>query len=112
LPAWPTDMGLNSRCDWVFLSERELSSRFVMSRPPQRGTKTLKPRCVLVAITFLALMSVTPAFAAPREIEEFCFEQAQRATLPYRRGAWEAFMANCIADLTPTPTKERKYRKY
>ena len=24
----------------------------------------------------------------------------------------EAFMANCIADLTPTPTKERKYRKY
>jgi hypothetical protein len=85
---------------------------FVMSRPPQRGAKTLKPRCVLVAITFLALMSVTPAFAAPREIEEFCFEQAQRATLPYRRGAWEAFMANCIADLTPTPTKERKYRKY
>ena len=77
-----------------------------------QGAKTLKPRCVLVAITFLALMSVTSAFAAPREIEEFCFEQAQRATLPYRRGAWEAFMANCIADLTPTPTKGRKYRKY
>jgi hypothetical protein len=76
------------------------------------GAKTLKPKCVLVAITFLALMSVTPAFAAPREIEELCFERAQRATLPYRRGAWEAFMANCIADLTPMPTKERKYRKY
>ena len=38
------------------------------------GAKTLKPKCVLVAITFLALMSVTPAFAAPREIEELCFE--------------------------------------
>ena len=47
-----------------------------------QGANTLKPRCVLVAITFLALMSVTSAFAAPREIEEFCFEQAQRATLP------------------------------
>jgi hypothetical protein len=67
---------------------------------------------VLLAITFLALISVTPAFAAPREIEEFCFEQAQRATLPHRRAAGEAFMASCLADLTPTPTKERRYRKY
>ena len=67
---------------------------------------------MLVAVTFLALMRVTPALAAPRGIEEFCFEQAQRATLTYRRGAWEAFMANCVADLTPTPTKKRKYRKY
>jgi hypothetical protein len=25
---------------------------------------------------------------------------------------WEAFMANCRADLAPTPTKQRKYRKY
>ena len=72
----------------------------------------MKPKCVLVAVTFLALMSVTPALAAPREIEEFCFEQAQRATLTLRRGAGEAFMANCVADLTPTPTKKRKYRRY
>jgi hypothetical protein len=72
----------------------------------------LKPKCVLVGVIFLPLMSVTPALAAPREIEYFCFEQAQQATLPLRRGAWEAFMANCIADLTPTPTKKRKYRKY
>jgi hypothetical protein len=69
----------------------------------------LKPICVLVAVTFLA--SVTPASAAPWEIEAFCFEKAQQATLPFRRGAWEAFMANCIADLTPTPTKKRKYHK-
>ena len=68
-------------------------------------------RCVLVAVTFLVSMYATPASAAPREIEALCFEKAQKATLPLRRGAWEAFMANCIADLTPTPTTKRKYRK-
>ena len=78
---------------------------------PMNNAQRLLVIAVLVAITFFSTMSVTPAFAAPREIEEFCFEQAQRATLPHRRGAWEAFMANCIADLTPTPSKERKYRK-
>ena len=71
----------------------------------------MKPKFVLVAVTFLASMSVTSASAATWEIEAFCFEKGQRATLPFRRGAWEAFMANCIADLTPTPTKKRKYRK-
>jgi hypothetical protein len=68
--------------------------------------KMLKPKCVQVAATLLTLVSVTPASAAPREIEDFCFEQSQQATLPYRRGAWEAFMANCIANLTPAPTKQ------
>jgi hypothetical protein len=76
-----------------------------------RGSKTLKSKCVLVGVAFLPLMSLTPALAAPRDIEYFCFEQAQQATLPLRRGAWEAFMANCIADLTSTQTKKRKYRK-
>jgi len=71
----------------------------------------LKPKCVLVAVPFLALLSVTTASAAPREIEALCFEKARQATLPLRRGAGEAFMANCIADLTPEPTKKRKYRK-
>jgi hypothetical protein len=74
--------------------------------------KTLKSKCVLVGVTLLPLMSVTQMSAAPREIEYFCFERAQQATLPLRRGAWEAFMANCIANLTPTPTKRRNYRKY
>jgi hypothetical protein len=87
-----------------------LLSNFQESRQ-QRGAKTLKSKCVLVGVTLL-LMSVTPASAAPREIEYFCYERAQQATLPLRRGAWEAFMANCIANLTPTPTKKRKYRKY
>ena len=57
-------------------------------------------------------MSVSQTSAAPREIEYLCFERAQQATLPLRRGAWEAFMANCIANITPTPTKRRNYRKY
>jgi hypothetical protein len=30
--------------------------------------------------TCLTLMSMTPASAAPREIEDFCFEQLQQAT--------------------------------
>ena len=42
---------------------------------------------VLVTITFLALMSVTPAFAGSRENEGFCFEQSQHVVLPLRRGA-------------------------
>jgi hypothetical protein len=72
----------------------------------------LKPKYLLVGVAFLPLMSVTPASAATREIEYFCFRQVQQATLPHRRGALEAFMANCIANLTPPPTKQRKYRKY
>ena len=66
----------------------------------------LKPKSVLLAVTLPAMVSVTPASAAPREIEDFCFDQSQQATLPHRRGAWEAFMANCIANLTPAPTKQ------
>jgi hypothetical protein len=52
---------------------------------------------VLVAIACLALMSTIPALAAPRQIEDYCFEKLQQATIPLRRGAGEAFMANCIA---------------
>jgi len=73
----------------------------------------LKTKCVLVGSIFLSLMSATAASAASKEIEDFCFEQLQKATLPLRpRGAEEVFMANCIANLTPTPTKKPKYRDY
>jgi hypothetical protein len=70
-------------------------------------------KCMLVGTIIVPfLMSSTQASAAPRGIEYFCFEQLQNATLPHWRGAGEAFMANCIADLTPpTPTKKSKYRK-
>jgi hypothetical protein len=46
--------------------------------------KMLKTKCVQVAVTLLTLVSVTPASAAPREIEDFCFEQSQQA-VPARR---------------------------
>ena len=64
-----------------------------------------------VAIIFLALISVSPAMAAPPEIEDFCFAQA--AQIHFNgRGEREAFMARCIADLTPTPpAKRRTYKK-
>jgi hypothetical protein len=69
----------------------------------------VKPECLLVAV--LATASVTPALAAPRQIEDLCSEQARHVTFSYR-GDYEAFMANCIANHTQTPTGKRKYRKY
>jgi len=72
----------------------------------------MKPECLLVAVvTCLAMMSVTTALAAPRQIENLCSEQARHVTFSYR-GDYEAFMANCIANHTPSPTGKRKYRKY
>ena len=72
----------------------------------------MKPEIVLVAVIIcLAMMSVTPALAAPRQIENLCSKLARHVTFSYR-GDYEAFMANCIANHTPTPTGKRKYRKY
>jgi len=67
-----------------------------------------------VPIICLALISVTPALAAPPEIEDFCFAQIEKVRPPLSssRGDREAFMANCIADHTPTPpAKRRSYKK-
>jgi hypothetical protein len=72
----------------------------------------MKLKCALAAVTLLALTSAPPALGASWQIQAYCSEKAQQATLPFRRGAGEAFMANCIADLTHlTPTETRKYRK-
>jgi hypothetical protein len=73
----------------------------------------VKTECVLVAmVSCLVSMSMIRASAAPREIEDFCLEQLQQATVPHRRAAGEAFMANCIANLTAVPMRTRKYRKH
>ena len=64
----------------------------------------------LITVTCLALMNVSPAFGAPPEIENFCWAQAAQIRFN-GRGEREAFIANCIGDLTPTPTKRRKYRR-
>ena len=66
---------------------------------------------VPLAITCLALIVATPpALAAPPEIEDFCWAQAAQIWFN-GRGEREAFIANCIADHTLTPTKRRKYRR-
>ena len=72
----------------------------------------MKLECALTVVTSLVLMSLIPAMSAPRQVEDFCFQKLQQATLAYRRGAGEAFMANCIANNTPMPTKKPKYRKH
>jgi len=72
----------------------------------------VKPEFVLVAVvTFLAMMSATPALTASSQIQDYCSNQAIRANATFwHRGDREAFMANCIANLTPTPTGKRKAR--
>ena len=77
---------------------------------PQRAN--VRAKCLLVAMaTCLAMMSVIPPLAAPRQVEDFCFEQSRHVRI-YGRGGYEAFMANCIANLTPTPTGKRRHHKY
>jgi hypothetical protein len=52
------------------------------------------------------MLGATQAFAAPQQIEEFCFAQAAQIWFN-GRGDREHFIANCIADLTPTPPAKR-----
>jgi hypothetical protein len=70
----------------------------------------MKSKCVIMAVACSGLMSVTPALGAPPEIEDFCWAQAAQIRFN-GRGEREAFIANCIADHTPTPTKRGKYRR-
>jgi hypothetical protein len=76
--------------------------------------KDVKPEFVLLVVICLATMSVTtPALTASRQIQDFCSKQALHANATFwHRGDYEAFMATCIANFTPTPTGKRKYHKY
>jgi hypothetical protein len=56
------------------------------------------------------LMLATPAVAAPPEIEELCWFQAAQIRFN-GRGEREHFIANCIADHTPTPPTRRPNKK-
>ena len=62
-------------------------------------------------IICLALVFVTPAFAAPQWVEDLCWDKA--APIWFNgRGQREAFIANCIADHTPSsPAKRSRYKK-
>jgi hypothetical protein len=99
--------------EWCRLAPDDIVALRALKAPKLRAEeKTWKPEFVLVAVvTCLATMSVTPALTAPRQIEDFCSKQALHVRF-WHRGDYEAFMANCIANLTPTPTGKRKYRKY
>ena len=59
------------------------------------------------------VLSTTPALAAPPEIEDFCFAQLEKVRPPLVQAeAQGAFIANCIADLTPyPPAKRNRYKK-
>ena len=71
----------------------------------------MKRKSVMMAVVYLALMSVTPALAATPEIDDFCFYQAAQIWFN-GRGDREHLIANCIADLTPTPQGKRsRYKK-
>jgi hypothetical protein len=60
----------------------------------------------LAAITCLVLIASTPALSAPPWVEEYCWAQAAQIRFN-GRGEREHFIANCIADLTPTPSAKR-----
>jgi hypothetical protein len=71
---------------------------------------------LLAMVVAGVIPSVTPALAAPPEIEDFCFAQIAKGIAPplnsAGRGEREAFMASCIADLTETPPPKRsRYKK-
>ena len=73
--------------------------------------KILQRKSVMMAVAYLALMSVTQALAAPRHIEDYCFSQAAQIWFN-GRGDREHFIANCIADNTPEPPAKRSpYKK-
>jgi hypothetical protein len=66
---------------------------------------------VAVAAIPCSFLIAAPALSAPPSVEAYCRSKALDANLA-GRGDGEAFMARCIADLTPTPTGKRgKYKK-
>ncbi len=67
---------------------------------------------VFAAIGVLVLIGTVPASAAPRELERYCFNKAQHVRPALRADEQEHYIANCIADHTPTPgSKPRAYKK-
>lgn len=64
-----------------------------------------------LAFLVLILIGAGPARSAPPWVEDQCMARAAQIQFS-GRGDREHFMANCIADLTPTPpAKRRTYKK-
>lgn len=59
---------------------------------------------IAVTLTFVVLSN--HALAASPKPADICFNKASQKSFNYR-GEREQFMANCIADLTPSPAAER-----
>jgi hypothetical protein len=64
----------------------------------------------LTALICLFLTGATPALSAPQSAYDYCWAKA--APIRFNgRGEREAFMARCIADLTPAPSAKRNRSK-
>jgi len=74
-------------------------------------THVMRMKYPLAIMSALVLVGVGPAWSAPPSVENYCMARASRIWFN-GRGDREHFMANCIADLTPTPpAKRRSYKK-
>ena len=60
-----------------------------------------------VPIICLALIFATPAFAAPQWVETACWRAANRVLPALAPRDKEAYIANCIANNTPTPPNKK-----
>jgi hypothetical protein len=69
----------------------------------------MKQKFAMMAVAGLALIGVTPAFAASPEVEAYCFDQAEQVRPALTQPEKEAYIAGCIADATPTPGRKSKY---
>ena len=66
---------------------------------------------IMIRLVLMTLIAVNnPALAAPPQIEDFCWAQAAQIRFN-GRGEREHFIANCIADFTPTPPAKRRFYK-
>ena len=67
-------------------------------------------KLLAVEMIIALMLSAAPAFAALPQIEDYCWAQAAQIWFN-GRGDREHFIANCIADLTPTPpAKGSRYK--
>jgi len=79
------------------ITRRALKQKGPRTRPEEKAPM----KHLRMAVTCL-VVSVTPALAAPRQIEDFCFAQAAQVRPALMgRGGREAFIANCIANHPP-----------
>ncbi|HXG78671.1 MAG TPA: hypothetical protein VNJ31_04955 [Methyloceanibacter sp.] len=56
----------------------------------------------------LVMIGGSPASAAPQWLQDYCFNKAERVRPALRQDEKEAYIANCIADHTPTPGSKRR----